>query len=470
MRMARLSGGQTELEQGAIAELKKILRGTLLLPASQGYDQARTIWNAMIDRRPGLIVRCADRSDIVAAVRFARKHELLLSVRAGGHNHTGFALCDGGLVLDLSPMRAVAVDPEAATARVDGGATFADYDAATHRAGMASTGAVVSMVGVAGYTLGGGIGWLHRLAGLGCDSLVSAEVVTAEGEVLTAGAVENSDLFWALRGGGGNFGVVSSFRFALHPVRNVLAGIIFHPLEDLHGVGRFIREFNHGAPRELTIWLLTRRAPASAALPKELHGRLVAGIAVCWAGEGDIGEKAIRPLREFGRPLIDSIKTRPYPDWQRAFDPIWGDGFRNQWMGHHLSELSDDVLATVLTHVTEVPSPHTDVKIACLGGAISGVGENDTAFSHRDSKYAMVIQTRWESAAEDGAQLGWTRSFFEAMQPHGTGKVYVNFIADEGEKRIADAYNKETFRRLREIKTKCDPTNLFRLNQNIKPR
>jgi hypothetical protein len=469
MQLAALNGGRVEISNRAIEELSKSLHGSLLLPDDQGYDQARTIWNALIDRRPGIIVRCVDRTDISAAVSFARRHETLLSVRAGGHNHTGFAVCDGGLMLDLSQMRAIQVDPAARTARVEGGATFTDYDAATHQAGLASTGAIVSMVGVAGYTLGGGIGWLHRRAGLGCDNLISAEVVTAAGEPLTASAKENSDLFWALRGGGGNFGVVSSFQFALHAVRNVLAGIIFHPLEDLPKVGRFIREFNNDIPAELTIWLLMRKAPASPALPVSMHGRLVAGIAVCWAGDIDAGEKIVKPLRECGRPLIDFIKARPYPDWQRSFDPIWGDGFRNEWMGHYLPELSDEALATLRENVEAVPSPNTDVKVAHLGGAVARVGEDDTAFSFRESKYALVIQARWKEAADNDTNLRWIRQFLNAMRPHSTGKVYVNFIANEGERRVADAYNENTFRRLREIKAKYDPANLFRMNQNIKP-
>jgi FAD/FMN-containing dehydrogenase len=469
MQLAALDGGRIKISQRATKELAKSLHGSLLLPGDDGYDQARAIWNARIDRRPGMIVRCLDRNDISAAVGFARKHEALLSVRAGGHNHTGFAICDGGLVLDLSAMRAVQVDPDARTARVQGGATFAEYDAATHQAGLASTGAIVSMVGVAGYTLGGGIGWLHRWAGVGCDNLISAEVVTAGGEIVTASASENRDLFWALRGGGGNFGVVSSFQFALHAVRNVLAGIIFHPLEDLPEVGRFIREFNRNAPDELTVWLLMRKAPASPALPVSMHGRLVAGIAVCWAGDVDEGEKVIKPARGFGRLLVDGVKPRPYPDWQRSFDPIWGNGFRNEWMGHYLQELSDEALATLQKYVEAVPSPDTDVKVAHLGGAIARVGEDDTAFGFRASNYALVIQARWKEAAGDDANLRWIRDFLKAMKPHSSGKVYVNFIADEGHERVVDAYNEKTFRRLRAIKASVDPANLFRMNQNIKP-
>jgi len=469
MQLAGLNGGQVQISKRSIEQLTRELHGPFLLTKDSGYDQARTIWNARIDRRPGIIIRCRDRADISAAVAFARAHEVLLSVRAGGHNHTGFAVCDGGLMLDLSGMRGVRVDPDTRTARVEGGATFAEYDAATHQAGLASTGAIVSMVGIAGYTLGGGIGWLHRRAGLGCDNLISADVVTAAGEPLTVSPDEERELFWALRGGGGNFGVVSSFQFSLHPVSSVLAGIVFHPLEDLARVGKFIREFNETTPPELTVWLLMRKAPASPALPADLHGRLVVGIAACWSGDLDAGEKAVKRLREFGRPLVDGIKARPYPDWQRAFDPIWGDGFRNEWMGHYLPELSDAALATLQENVEAVPSPNTDVKVAHLGGAVARVGENDTAFSFRGSKYALVIQARWKEAVDDDRNLHWIRRFLEAMKPHSSGKVYVNFIADEGESRVADAYNEDTFRRLRRIKARYDPNNLFRMNQNIKP-
>jgi FAD/FMN-containing dehydrogenase len=457
------------IDQKAVTELARGIKGTVVLPTDQDYDKARAIWNAMIDRRPAFIVKCVNRPDISAAVQFAREHELLLSVRAGGHNHAGLAVCDGGMMLDLSLMRGVQVDPDSRTARAEGGATFADFDSATHRAGLASTGAIVSMVGVAGYTLGGGIGWLQRRAGLGCDNLISAEVITADGETLTASAKVNSDLFWAIRGGGGNFGVVSSFEFALHPVSEVLAGIVFHRLEDVQRIGHFLREFSGDMPEELTYWLLLRRAPASPALPESLHGRLVVGIAICWAGDIDAGQRTIKPLREFGRPLLDLVKARPYPEWQRAFDPIWGDGFHNEWMGHYLPELSDRALAALFAHVTEVTSPHTDVKIAHLGGAVARVGEDDTAFSFRGSKYAMVIQARWQNGGENGKHLRWTRDFFAAMKPHATGKVYVNFIANEGERRVEDAYNENTFRRLRAIKAKYDPRNLFRMNQNIKP-
>ena len=464
-----LDGGAVAIDSAAVKELKAGLRGEFLIEGMPEYETSRQIWNAAIDRHPAIIIRCADIDDIVHAVRFAKRHNALLSVRAGGHNHVGFAVCDGGLMIDLTRLASVNVDPSAQIAEVGGGTTFGVYDPATHNSGLASTGPIISMVGVGGYTLGGGIGWLHRKLGLGCDNLVSAQMVTADGAILMASAETNPDLFWAIRGGGGNFGIVSSFKFRLAPVKDVLAGLIFHPLEDLLGVAAYVREFNASAPDDVCVWLLMRKAPASPTLPAELHGRPVAAIAVCWAGDAEAGEKLLKPLRQFGRPLLDLVKIRPYPDWQKALDPAWGNGFRNQWVGHYLPELTDAAAQTMLAYVSKVTSPFTDVKLATLGGAVARVGENDTAFGFRDSKYAFVIQTRWKDPEESRQHLAWTQEFFDAMKAHGTGKVYVNFVADEGEKRVADAYNADSLKRLRKIKAKYDPGNLFRMNQNIRP-
>jgi FAD/FMN-containing dehydrogenase len=464
-----LDGGVVRIDGAAVNELKAGLHGDFLIDGMPEYETARHIWNAAINRHPAVVVRCADADDIVRAVRFAKRHNALLSVRAGGHNHVGFAVCDGGVMIDLTRLVGVDVDASAQIAKVGGGATFGVYDPATHNSGFASTGPIISMVGVGGYTLGGGMGWLHRKLGLGCDNLVSAEMVTANGEIVTASAKSNPDLYWAIRGGGGNFGIVSSFKFRLSPLKDVLAGLIFHPLEDLPKVAAFVREFNAGAPDDVCVWLTMRKAPASPALPTELHGRPVATIAVCWAGALEAGEKHLKPLRQFGQPLIDLVKIRPYPDWQKALDPAWGNGFRNQWVGHYLPELTDAAAQTMLEYVSKVSSPFTDVKLATLGGAVARVGENDTAFGFRGSKYALVIQTRWKDPAESSQHLAWTQEFFDAMKPHSTGKVYVNFVADEGEKRVADAYNADTLKRLGKIKAKYDPGNLFRMNQNIRP-
>ncbi len=469
LTLKTLDGESVGIDSAALTELKASLRGELLTESAPEYDSVRQIWNAAVDRRPAIIVRCATVGDISAAVRFGKRHNALLSVRGGGHNHVGFAVADGGLMIDLSPLREVTVDPGRQTATAGGGCTFGAYDAKTHEFGLASTGPIISLVGVGGYTLGGGIGWLHRKLGLACDALVSTEVVTADSEIVTASGTANPDLFWAIRGGGGNFGAVSSFKFRLAPVKDVLAGLIFHPLEDLPKLAGFERDFNAAAPDEVCVWTMMRKAPASPALPTELHGRPVAVIAVCYAGDSESGERLLRPLRQFGRPLLDLVKQRPYPDWQKALDPAWGNGFRNQWVGHYLPEFTDSAAGTMLDHVSKVPSPFTDVKLAHLGGAVAGVGENDTAFGNRDSRYALVIQTRWKNPEEDSLQLAWTQQFFDAMKPHSTGKVYINFVADEGEARIANGYNALSFERLRTIKAKYDSGNLFRMNQNIRP-
>lgn len=469
MSLRTLDGSSTRVDRAALAELEKGMRGEILIEGMSDYDSARSIWNAAIDRKPAVIIKCANTDDVVHAVRFARRHNALLSVRSGGHNAVGFAVCDGGVIIDLTLLNNVEVDPARTIAKVGGGTTFGRYDAATAEYGLASTGPIISLVGVGGYTLGGGIGWLHRKIGLACDNLVSAQVVTADAEVLTASVTSNPDVYWAIRGGGGNFGIVPSFEFRLSPVRGVFAGLIFHPLEDLPKVAAFVRDFNANAPDDACVWLTMRKAPPSPALPKEMHGRPVATIAVCYAGALEEGEKSLKPLRQFGSPLIDLVQQRSYPDWQSALDSAWGNGFRNEWVGHYLPELTDAAAQTMLEHVSKVTSPLSDVKLATLGGAIARVGENDTAFGHRESKYALVIQTRWKNAGDSAQNLTWIKDFFGAMKAHSTGKVYVNFVADEGEKRVADAYNTASFKRLQRVKAKYDPSNFFRMNQNIRP-
>jgi FAD/FMN-containing dehydrogenase len=469
LKIRTLAGHTVAVDAAAVKELAAGLQGDLLVPGMPEYDSSRAIWNAAIDHHPAVIVRCAGTADVARTVRFAGRQNAALSVRGGGHNAVGFAVVEGGVMIDLSRMAGVSVDADARTARAGGGALFANYDATTHQSGLASTGPIVSMVGLGGYTLGGGIGWLHRKLGLSCDNLASAEVVTADGATLTASATENSDLFWALRGGGGNFGVATALQYRLSPVNDVMAGLIFYPLEDLPKVAAFVRNYMAHAPDELGLWLLMRKAPASPALPKEMHGRPVVAIAVCYASSDGAAKEVVGQVRQFGKPLIDLVKVRPYPKWQRALDGAWGNGFRNRWVGHYLADLTDAAAETLLEHVSKVPSPFTDTKLATMGGAVARVGENDTACGFRDSKYALVIQARWKSAEEDAAQLAWTQDFFEAMKLHGTGKVYVNFVADEGNARVADAYNPQALARLRAIKAKYDPNNLFRLNENIRP-
>jgi FAD/FMN-containing dehydrogenase len=468
-RLKTLDGDSVAVDKAALKELRRDFRGELVADGMPDYEAARRIWNAAIDRRPALIARCADVHDVARAVRFAEGHHALISVRGGGHNAAGFALCDGGLVIDLTRLRTVVVDPARRAASVGGGATFADYDAATHAYGLASTGPIISMVGVGGYTLGGGIGWLHRKLGLASDNLVSAQVVTADAGIVEASETSHEDLFWAIRGGGGNFGIVTAFNFRLAPVSSVLAGFVFHSLGELPEVAAFVRDFNASAPDEVCVWLMMRKAPASLALPRELHGRPVATIGVCYIGPHEEGERIVRPLRQFGRPLLDRVGPRAYADWQKSLDYAWGNGFGNHWTGHYLPELTDASARTMLEHVSKVTSPFTDVKLVQLGGAVARYGEDATAFSHRSSRYALAIQTRWANPSESAEHLAWSQAFFEAMKVHGTEKVYMNFMADEGEGRVANAYHPQTFQRLKVIKAKYDPYNRFRMNQNIRP-
>jgi FAD/FMN-containing dehydrogenase len=469
LTITTLEGDAVRVDPIALTELRRGLRGIALDAGMPEYDPARRLWNAALDRRPALIVRCADVHDVVLAVRFAERHRALISVRGGGHNAAGFAMCDGGMVIDLTALRGVAVDPKRRTARVAGGATFAEFDAATHGHGLASTGPIISMVGVGGYTLGGGLGWLHRKLGLASDNLIAAEVVLADGKVVQASDSSHEELFWALRGGGGNFGVVTSFTFRLAPLSRVLAGLVYHPLEALPEIAAFVREFNASAPDEVSVWLMLRRAPATPALPSGLHGRLVAAIAICYSGPTEEGAAIVEPLRRLGRPLLDHVGPRAYADWQRALDPVWGNGFGNHWAGQYLPELTDASAQTMLGHISQVASPFTDVKLVTLGGAMARIGEDATAFSHRHAKYAMAIQTRWTPPHESAEHLTWSREFLEAMQRHSTGGTYVNFMAADDDPRVRAPYNPRTLRRLGGVKALYDPENRFRMNHNILP-
>ena len=469
LRVTTLAGDVVRVDRAALADLKRRLHGDVVVDGMAGYDAARRIWNAAIDRRPAVIVRCADVHDIVAALRFAARHDAVTSVRAGGHHAAGFAICDGGLTIDVSGLRRVEVDPAKRIARVGGGATFAAFDAATHQHGLASTGPVISMVGVAGYTLGGGLGWLHRHIGLAVDNLVAAQLVTADGRVLDVSPTTEADVFWGLRGGGGNFGVVSAFEFHLAEVAGVTAGLIVHPLEALPELAAFVRAFNHTAPDEVSVWLMLRTAPASRALPTALHGRPVAMLGVCQAVSTRDGDEAMGRLRRFGRPLVDTVGRRAYPEWQRALDAAWLDGLGNHWDGLYLPELTDAGTATLRDAVSDVTSPFSDVKIITMGGAVARVADDATAFGHRRARYAIAIQTRWPAGEAPGRHLAWSRSLHAAMQRHATGEHYVNFMPVDTDRRITDAYPPATLRRLRAIKAAWDPGNRFRMNHNIQP-
>jgi FAD/FMN-containing dehydrogenase len=466
LTLTALDGGSTQVDESALVAMAA---SEVVTPASPQYDAARAIWNAMVDRRPGLIVRCATSDDIRNAVRFARLHGLLAAVRGGGHNIAGNAVCDGGVVIDLSQMKSVKVDAHARVATVEPGVTLGEFDKACQKHGLATPVGINSTTGIAGLTLGGGFGWLSRRFGLTIDNLISAEVVTADGEIVTASETENADLFWGIRGGGGNFGIVSAFTYRLHPVGpEVLAGLVVHPMAEAPKVFRAYREFCAAAPDDVTVWIVMRKAPPLPFLPERWHGQEVLVLAACCAGDIATGEAALRPLREFGRPIADVIGPQPFVDWEAAFDPLLAPGARNYWKSHDFNELTDGVIAAIIDKVGKLPSPHCEIFIGQMGGATSRVAPDATAYRDRNVKFIMNVHGRWETAAEDAAGIAWCRSVFEATTPYATGGVYVNFMTAEESSRVQSAYG-DGYRRLVDLKRKYDPTNFFRMNQNIKP-
>ena len=423
----------------------------------------------MIDKRPGLIVQCASASDVVAAVKFAREHSLLVSVRGAGHNIAGKAVCDDGLMIDLSQMKGVRVDADAKRAFVEPGATLGDVDAATAAHGLVTPTGINSTTGIAGLVLGGGFGWLSRKLGMTIDNLVSADVVTADGSELHASEDENSDLFWALRGGGANFGIVTQFEFQLHAVGpDLLSGLIVLPQSQAKEALRKYAAFTQTMPEELNVWSVMRKAPPLPFLPEEVHGTDVIIFAICWAGEPEEGEKAIAPIREWGDPVGEHVGVQPFAAWQQAFDPLLTPGFRNYWKSHNFTEISDGLVDVLVESAAKVATGHCEVFIACLGGATSRVAPEAMAYSHRDANYVMNVHGRWETAAEDAAVIAWARGVSDGAAPFATGGVYVNFMPDDEDDRVDAAYGVNRAR-LAELKKKYDPTNFFSLNQNIKP-
>jgi FAD/FMN-containing dehydrogenase len=455
-------------------ELGDSFRGELLLPTSPGYDAARRIWNGAIDRHPACIARCTGVADVVAALRFAREHELEIAVRGGGHNVAGTAVCDDGLVIDLSAMRAVWVDPAGRTAWVQGGALWGDVDRESQAHGLATTGGIVSHTGVAGLTLGGGIGFLMRKHGLAVDNLLAAEVVTAEGEIVRASADEHPDLFWALRGGGGNFGVVTSFRFALHPVGpTVLAGPVFWAADDTADVLRFYRDFVAQAPDELGTVVRLGTVPPLPVIPEHLHWRPAVAVACCYAGSVEDGERAVQALRRFGAPLVDLISPTAYVAFQGGFDVTVPHEWHYYWKATNLAGLSDEAIAVIADHVYAAGSARSYAAIFHLGGAVARVNHDATAYAGRDVAHNMSIDAVWlpdESGEHAAPETAWARRFFQALQPHRAG-VYVNFLdADDDTSRVREAYGDQVYRRLADVKAEYDPDNVFHHNKNIQPR
>ena len=463
------SGGEAVVPQSAIESFSAALRGQLLLPGSAAYDAARTIWNAMIDRRPALISRCASAGDVVASVRFATAHQLLISVRGGGHNIAGNAVCDGGFMIDLSAMTTVDVDVAARTARVGPGATLADVDRATQAHALATPVGINSTTGVAGLTLGGGFGWLSRSLGLTIDNLISADVVTADGTLVTASAAKHQDLFWGIRGGGGNFGVVTSFQFRLYPIGpEVLAGLVVHPLDAARDVLRFYREFIRTTPEEFVCWFVLRQAPPLPFLSPEWHGKPILALAMCYAGAIAKGEKVAQPLRSFGRPVVDVVAPHAFTGWQAVLDPLLTPGMRNYWKSHDFLDLGDGLIDVLIAYARTIPDPQTEIAFAQLGGAVSRVPAGATAYTHRDAQFVLNVHGRWADPAKDAACIGWARQLFESAAPFATGGVYVNFLTQEEHGRVKAAYG-SNYERLAALKKKYDPDNTFRVNQNIGP-
>lgn len=460
----------TELFSGAeMAALQSHLRGLACLENGPGYEAARTIWNAMIDRHPGIVVRCAGAADVIEAVRFASDHGLEISIRGGGHNIGGNAVVEGGLMIDLSPMKSVRVDPKAKRAWVEPGVTLGELDKETQHYGLVVPTGINSTTGIAGLTLGGGFGWLTRPFGMTIDSLLGVDLVTADGSLVRASQSENADLFWAIRGGGGNFGVVTSFEFALHAAGpEVFSGLIIHPFERAADLLRDYRRVAADAPDELTIWSVMRKAPPLPFIPAEWHGREVLIFAACFAGSNAEGEEAARALRSIGKPIADVMGPHPFVGWQAAFDPLLTPGARNYWKTHDFAELSDAAIGAIVKGVSQLPGPECEVFIAHVGGAMARVPADATAYPNRDAHFIMNVHTRWRDPSQDSSCIAWARDLFQATAPFATGSGYVNFIPADEPERIEKVYGKN-YKRLLEMKRRWDPQNRFHLNQNVRP-
>jgi len=444
-------------------------RGSVLRPGDPGYDDARRVWNARIDRRPGLVLRCAGAADVAHAVVTARGHGVELAIRSSGHNVAGFAVSDGGLVLDLSHLKRLHVDPAGGRVRAEPGVSWGELDRATQAHGLATTGGRISTTGVAGLTLGGGYGWLMRSCGLTVDNLRSVELVTAEGRLIRASSTENEELFWGLRGGGGNFGVVTSFEFDLHRIGpTVTGGAVFYPVKQAGELLRFYRAFMASAPDELAALFNVLIAPAAPFVPPHLHGVPVAAIAVCHAGPVEEARQDLAPLREAGRPVLDRVGPMPYTVLQRLFDAAGEFGRCVYGRSGHLAELGDEVINALVHHAAGITSPLSIVMISPLGGAVARVPAAETAYSRRDAAFSLAVDSVWLDPAESERHMRWTDELWAAVAPFTSG-VYVNELGDEGRERVREAYGSAAYRRLVAVKNEWDPTNLFRLNQNIEP-
>jgi FAD/FMN-containing dehydrogenase len=457
------------LDEATLSELAPSFRGELVSPSHPAYEEHRRVWNGSIDRRPALIARCAGVADVIAAVKFARSAGLPVAVRSGGHSFPGLSVADDAMLIDLGPMRGIRVDPEARTARVQAGVLWGELDHESQAFGLATTGGIVTHTGVAGLTLGGGIGWLHRKLGLSIDQLLGVDLVTADGELVTANESENADLFWGVRGGGGNFGIVTEFEFRLHPVGpTVMAGPVFWPMSESPKVLRFYRDWIAECPDELMTLVMHRKAPPLPFVPPEFHGQLIVGVACCYAGDVEEGEKVVRPLKELGSPIVDACMPKPYVAHQAMLDP----SFPHHWWYYaracDVAELTDDVIDITVEHSMQIQSPVTSFPIWQLGGAVSRIADDETAFNGRHAGHTFNILgvTKTEEGFDE--ERDWAKRFWSALEPHHTS-VYVNFLMEEGEERVREAYGSEKYDRLKALKRKYDPDNFFRINQNIPP-
>jgi FAD/FMN-containing dehydrogenase len=452
----------------SIDELRSRVRGQLIQPSDEAYESARRVYNAMIDKRPNLIVMCTDVADVIAAVDFARDNGMLVAIRGGGHNGGGLGVCDGGLVIDLSRMKGVRVDPMAHTVRVGGGCTWGDVDHATHAFGMAVPTGIISTTGVGGLTLGGGIGHLTRKCGLTVDNLLSVDVVLADGRLVTASSDRNEDLYWAVRGGGGNYGVVTSFLFRLHPVKTVYAGPTFWPLEQADGVMKLYRQFIADAPDDISGFFAFLTVPPAPVFPQQLHGKKVCGIVWCCTGSAGEAEKLLKPVREFGTPVFDHVGTMPHPALQSFFDPIYPPGLQWYWRADFVKDLSDKAVGLHVEHGSRLPTMHSTMHLYPVNGAVHRIGKSETAFSYRDATWAEVIVGVDPDPGNKDKIVGWTKEYWDALHPYSAGGAYVNFMMDEGQDRVQATY-RDNYQRLAIVKRKYDPTNFFRVNQNIRP-
>lgn len=460
------------LGAATLTEFEDGLTGSVVRPGDEDYDEARAIWNGAHDARPAVIARCADAADVRHAIGFARSEGLDVAVRGGGHSIPGFSSCDEGIVIDLSPMKGIEVDAHARTVRVEGGVTWGELDAATQEHGLATTGGLISTTGIAGFTLGGGIGWLMRKHGLACDNLRSAKVVTADGQLLSATAGENPDLLWGLRGGGGNFGVVTTFEFDLHPVGpTVAAGPVFYPGERAVEIMRFYRDFARELPDELSTLLNLITAPPAPFLPQDWHGKKLIALVGCYSGSTEEGMKAMQPMRDLGDPVADLVGPMPYVQMQSLLDALWPKGTQAYMKAGYFRALDDHAIETMARYHQQATSPSSEIHIQHFGGAIARVGEEETAYGERQAPFVLnAIATSHEPAGGFNIHVEWAQRFYAEIEPSLTGGAYINFLSAEGQERVRAAYGAEKFDRLRALKDHYDPTNLFHLNQNIPPQ